>query len=190
MKLLISSLVFALGLATVLWQLSREAEPLMPPPREVPAQRSPGLPVVAAPRLPAVLRAAPAPLPEPRISERVEVSPEAEGAAEGARLQTRFAGEPADPTWATVARPDLTADLGRVGSNEVRIESIACRASLCRAELIIANAAAGRAFLEAWLRQRTSTGPVFAAPVETRPDGVPHLIVFLGRPGAELARVE
>jgi hypothetical protein len=190
MKALVLSIVVALGLATLLWRLSRDTEPLALPHREAPARRAPGLPGIAAPRPPVVPLVAPSLRSEPTIPERTDASPEAEVAAERVRLQARFTGEPADPAWATVARQDLTADLGRVASSDVRLESIECRASLCRAELVPATAAAGGGFLQTWLHQRSWTGPGFAATDEPHADGVPHLIVFLGRPGADLARVD
>ncbi|HEY6224735.1 MAG TPA: hypothetical protein VIW26_13190, partial [Gemmatimonadales bacterium] len=153
-------------------------------------RRGQDMPAVAAPRPRAVPPTAPARQPEPSIPERADASPEAEIAVERDRLQARFTAERADPAWASAARQDLTADFGRVDSNDVRIGSIECRASLCRADLVLANAAAGGAFLQTWLRQRAWSGPGFAATDQMRPDGARHLIVFLGRTGTDLARVD
>jgi hypothetical protein len=192
MKVLVFAIVVALGLAAGLWRLSRDTEPFVPPRHEAAVRQAPGSAAVAVPRPPVVPRVAPTPEPEPKpkVSERANASPETEVAVERARLQARFAGELSDPAWATVARQDLTADLGRVDSNDVRIESIECRTSLCRAELVVASAAAGGAFLDTWLHQRAWTGPGFAATDQTRTDGASHLIVFLGRPGTDLARAD
>src|SRR5882762_142296 len=102
MKTLVLSIVVALALVTLLWQVSRGPEPLVPTRRETPVGRAPDVPKVSARRPQAVPLTAPALPPEPRIPERADASPKAEVAIERDRLQARFAGEIADPAWASV----------------------------------------------------------------------------------------
>ncbi len=184
------AVVVVLGLVTLLWQVSRDPEPLAPPPREAAVHRAPDAPVVVVRHPQAVPPTALAFKPEPAPPARPDASPEAEVAVERDRLQARFAGELADPAWASVARQELATDFGRLGGDDVRIDNIECRSSMCRAELALAGAAAGRAFLQTWIHQRTWTGPAFATADKARPDGAQRLIVFLGKPGVDLAPVD
>ena len=106
-------------------------------------------------------------------------------ATQGRHLQDRFAAERVDPRWATTARRDISDDLSRVAGDDVQLQTVECRSSMCRAELSFVKREAGTSFMEKWLRARSWTGPGYAEN-EGAPDGPHHLVVFLGKPGADL----
>ena len=99
-------------------------------------------------------------------------------------LQAHFAAETVDSGWASAARQELNADLGRVTNGDVRLLDVECHSSLCRVELSVADTGSGQMFLESWLHQRTWRGPGLAARLGAESDM--RMVLFLGRPHSDL----
>jgi hypothetical protein len=178
MKTLAVFVTALLAAAVILVSLSRGADPVRvdkPAARPAIDHREPAG-SVATPRLPERASATPAtpPVPEKGAAEGV--------AEQRALLQSQFAAQQIDASWASSAREQLAADLDKYASANVRVRAVECRSTLCRVELATASHDAGVGFMEQWVRNRTWTGPGFAANA-----GDTSLIVFLGRPGSELA---
>lgn len=135
------------------------------------ATRSIPTPSIASPSMPT-----PAPAPEEDVTE-----------LRGRRLQDRFDAERIDASWAATARQEVHDDLDRSTGDDVQLQDVECRASLCRADVTFTKRGAGTSFMQKWLHSRTWTGPGFA---ETRatdhPEALQHMVVFLGKPGADL----
>jgi hypothetical protein len=131
-----------------------------------------------------------APLVDPAPRTAPETRPEISVAEQRTYLQDRFSAQSADPVWSSTARQELREDLGKLSSNDVRLQSVECRSSLCRAEFVLTSQEAGNTFLESWLRQRAWTGAGFAANDDTNPDSNRRLLLFLSRPGVALPYLE
>jgi len=189
MKRFILSTGLALIVATLLlWHASRRS-----PPEDTVVQLQPD-----------VQRRSLDPAPEP--AKPRDRSPPAFAAAEPAQrtaapdppvpstddqrvhLQARFAAETVDSAWAGAARQELSEDLGRVASSDVRLRDVECHSSLCRVELNLTSPESGNVFVESWLHQRAWRGPGFAAHVGA--EGDVRIVMFLGRPGSDLPYLE
>ena len=101
-------------------------------------------------------------------------------------LQAAFEAQPVDPGWSSGAARALDADLARFASDDIRVVRVECRATLCRAELTLASADNGDAFVQGWLRGRSVTGPGI---IVTDLIGTAlTLVVFVGKPDTDLPR--
>ena len=128
--------------------------------------------------------AVPAPSPIPELAPRDE--PDLSITGQRARLEDRFAAETPDVVWATTAKQELHADLGRFATRDASVRDVQCRASLCRIELALATRDAASGFMESWLRKRTWTGPGVADNDVIGADGQPRMVMFVGKAGLEL----
>ncbi|MEO8183802.1 MAG: hypothetical protein ABI895_33680 [Deltaproteobacteria bacterium] len=106
-------------------------------------------------------------------------------------LDIRFTSEDDDRAWSRDAEVRAQAYLTGDALKPSRLQSVECRASLCRAEIEQPNEAAHRAYLEQTFTQPASdwTGPLMASLVEG-PSGRLATVVFLARPGTELLSSE
>jgi hypothetical protein len=96
------------------------------------------------------------------------------------RLQSRFAEQAVDASWASSATQALSDDLAKHLTAEVRVAGVECRTTICRAEIAPATPEAGQQFVETWIRNRTWTGRGFAAG-----DGGDRVVLYLARPDRE-----
>ena len=103
-----------------------------------------------------------------------------------ARLEDRFRAEATDGAWAPTAQQQLQSDVGRFATRDVDLRAVECRASMCRVELALATRDAASGFMEAWLRDRTWTGPGLADNDVLGSDGQPRLVMFVAKDGMEL----
>ncbi len=106
--------------------------------------------------------------------------------AQSHRMQDRFIAERTDATWARTAQLELHDDLGRFAGQDIQIQEVECRSTLCRVELAFARPDLGMTFMQKWLAARTWTGPGVAENQPAPPDGPQRMVVFLGKPGTEL----
>lgn len=188
MKLLALSAALVLGL--VVWWCAPEHGTRTPPVTGAAPRRVE--PVVEMPRLAEQHAVAPPRIDRPAdpVPQAIEAEPENVVAEQRTHLQARFTDQHVDPAWASAARQALSEDLARFSGQDVRVQGVECRSSLCRAELVLTSPEAGRSFMESWLRQRTWTGPGFVATDDAGRGGDPTMIVFLGRPGTQLPFLE
>jgi hypothetical protein len=99
-------------------------------------------------------------------------------------LQAAFEAQVVDPSWSAEAARALDADLARFANADVHIGRVECRATLCRAELTLARADIGEAFVQSWVRGRAVTGP--GTIVANLTEAAPTLIVFVAKPDTVL----
>lgn len=188
MKLFILSagVVLTVGMV-VLWRASRDRPPVAVAAVQPIVQRR-AVDVAPEPAKPRTLSPAVAageqPGPRPPAADAQGPSTK----DQRVHLQARFAAETVDPAWATVARRELNDDLEHVASSDVRLRDVECHSSLCRVELNVTSSESGLAFMESWLHQRTWRGPGFAARLGEGGDA--KMVLFVGRPGAELPYLE
>jgi hypothetical protein len=102
-------------------------------------------------------------------------------------LDARFSSEAEDRAWSREAEGQAQALLADHLLEPSRLLSLACKASLCRAEIGQPDEAAHRAYLEQTFTAPSKewTGTLMASLVE-QPTGNLSTVVFLARPGTEL----
>lgn len=101
--------------------------------------------------LPAASAPAPVAVAEPS-DQKAPVAPVEED-AELPRLESGFAGESYDPSWATDSEQHLTTSLVALAGEGQSFLNVSCRTSLCRAEIRLTDGARAADFVE-----KSSTG--------------------------------
>jgi hypothetical protein len=119
---------------------------------------------------------------------------EAEAAANVASVEQAFTAEPTDAGWATATRGALVDHLNAVSRMSASaLGAIDCRSSICRVEVVHHDAEGARQFAAKAFTdpsERAWNGPVVIATPELRADGSVAMVMYLGREGAELVKLQ
>lgn len=119
---------------------------------------------------------------------------EADDRANQAAVEQAFTAEPIDASWATSTRATLTdhlSALSRMSSSAVG--PVDCRSSICRVEVVHHDADGARRFADKAFTdpgERAWNGPVVIATPEIRGDGSVAMVMYLGREGTELVKLQ
>jgi hypothetical protein len=137
--------------------------------------------------------AAAAPAPPPR-EDRAQSPDEEKRArwkedelAHRTAVEAGFAAETVDREWAPGARRDLSDHVAALLPQASSVRDVDCRSSMCRLELVVADAAASERFMrQAFASPATSvwSGGGFAEPAQANPDGSLAVVLYLAREGA------
>ena len=157
-------------------------------PHEVPAAArvaTPATPVEVArpverPRLP---------VPRPTSSPAPRPSRELAATAAVTRLDSALANEPADGRWFSQVERDVRALLASPNGHGARLQSLACKSSLCRVEVSHGDLETQEAFLErlTYLAPFDSEGLVRRV---AGPDGTQRTVVYFARSGHRLPSLD
>ncbi len=107
-------------------------------------------------------------------------------------MQSAFAAEPVDDSWARSTRGALHDRLAEVSrSSASSLGNIECRSTICAVDVVHSTADASRqfdarAFLDS--RDRVWNGPVMMTTPKQNPDGSVAVVMYLGREGTSLVK--
>ena len=106
-----------------------------------------------------------------------------------ARLDAAMAGEPADGRWFSQVERDVRALLASPNGHGGRLQSLACKSSLCRVEVSHGDLETQEAFLErmTYLAPFDSEGLVRRV---TGADGTQRTVVYFARQGHRLPALD
>jgi hypothetical protein len=129
--------------------------------------------------------------PRPRPTSSTSPRPTREQAVTGAvtRLDTAMANEPADGRWFSSVERDVRALLASPNGHGARLQSLACKSSLCRVEVSHGDPEAQEAFLErlTYLAPFDSEGLIRRV---AGADGTQRTVVYFARQGHRLPSLD
>jgi hypothetical protein len=117
---------------------------------------------------------------------------EEEARANQTAVEVAFTSEAIDRSWAPDARGELRQHLAALLPASSSLRDVDCRSSICRVEMVHANAKESGAFVQkAFMGGKDSAwnGPGMVMPVQVNSDGTVAVAVYLGRDDDSLSRV-
>jgi hypothetical protein len=101
-----------------------------------------------------------------------------------------FDAEPVDASWAGTTQRELAGKLRGLAGSSSSVQTVDCRNTLCRVELINDNRDVGGDLLRSFMRSNAWPGSGMAIRGEPDPKGRVALTLYLAREGAALPEAE